>query len=153
MKAVTRLGIAAGLALSLCGCHGATTADPDLLSMAGTWTQGGQLRDQVTGDSHVHFGTFTLTQHGNRFSGTGEQSGLCTTANANHYTGPLADPAPFAVTQGTLTDRTITFQRDICRYQGTFEAGNNRAVSGTATCTYVLNGVTYNFSGEWQAYR
>jgi hypothetical protein len=137
-----------GLVGLVVGCGGNT--EPDALSMTGTWRQSGDLRDQTNGDSHIHLGTFTLTQSGAGFSGTGQQSGICS-AHAVQYTGPLADPTPFAVTNGLLSGRKVTFERDICRYQGTFEAGRNNRITGTATCTYVRNGVTYNFTGQWQA--
>lgn len=136
--------------LALGACGGADNTGPDRLSLNGRWFQSGDLKDSVSGDSHIHVGSFTLVQSGDSFEGTGEQDGQCTAA-AGEYTGPLADPAPFAVTGGQLIGREVTFHRDICDYQGHFVAGRSDLIYGTATCHYVRNGVDYAFAGQWQA--
>jgi len=135
--------------LAVVACSGNDNNGPERLSMNGNWRQSGDLRDTATGDSHIHLGTFSLVQSGDSFSGTGEQSGFCSAASVK-YTGPLADPTPFAVS-GTLVGRDVTFQRDICEYQGSFVAGQSNRITGTATCRYNRNGVDYVFAGQWQA--
>lgn len=138
------------LLLVLCGCTGEKVVAPAPLTMDGQWRQSGDLRDAVSGDSHIHIGSFTIAQSGSAFSGSGTQTGDCVTPGAAHYTGPLADPTPFSI-RGTLADRTVTFSRDICDFTGTFVAGRSDRITGTATCRYVENGVTRTFSGQWQA--
>ena len=137
--------------LAVAACSGGDTTGPERLSLNGTWSQSGDLKDSVTGDSHIHVGTFALSQSGDNFSGTGEQSGLCSTSASTTYTGPLADPAPFAVAGGVLVNRDVTFHRDICDYQGHFVTGRTDRLNGTATCHYNRNGVDYTFTGQWQA--
>jgi hypothetical protein len=138
------------LALAL-ACAGSNTGpDPNDLSLAGKWRQSGDLRDAATGDSHIHLGTFTLRASGDSFAGSGEQSGTCS-ASGHAYAGPLSDPTAFAVTNGLLQGRTVTFQRDICTYQGAFLDGRNDRITGTATCAFSWNGVQYRFEGQWQA--
>jgi hypothetical protein len=146
-----RLASAALLA-ALFGCGAGDNTAPPALSLSGTWRQSGDLHDATTGDSHIHLGTFALQQSADQFSGTGSQSGVCNTG-ATEYTGPLADPSEFAVTTGKLTDRTVTFQRDICDYQGSFVEGKSNRITGTMTCAYSRNGVDYVFAGQWQADR
>jgi len=137
--------------LVVAACSGSDNTGPERLTMNGTWRQSGDLRDAGTGDSHIHLGTFALAQQGDDFSGTGEQSGVCTHVSST-YTGPLADPTPFAVS-GRLTGRDVRFQSDICEYQGSFVEGRNNRITGTATCRYTQNGVDYVFAGQWQADR
>jgi hypothetical protein len=147
-----RLLAPAVLLAVLAGCGAGDTSAPPSLSLSGTWRQSGDLRDATTGDSHIHLGTFALRQSGDQFSGTGSQSGFCNTATTQ-YTGPLADPAEFAVTAGRLTDRLVSFKRDICGYQGSFVEGKSDRITGTMTCAYTRGGVDYAFSGQWQADR
>jgi hypothetical protein len=136
----------------LVACSGGDNTGPEKLSLNGSWRQSGDLKDSVTGDSHIHVGTFSLVQSGDSFSGTGEQSGYCSHA-AGTYTGPLADPAPFAVVGGQLVGREVSFHRDICDYQGHFVAGRSDVIYGTVTCRYTRNNVDYAFSGQWQAHK
>lgn len=124
--------------------------------MTGTWTQSADLRDLANNQRHINYGVFSLLQSGDDFSGDGSQGidAFCTAANATKYTGPLADPAAFPVT-GTLTGREVSFTRTdatvSCTYQGSFVEGRNDRMTGTATCSYVQNGVNYSFAGQWQA--
>jgi hypothetical protein len=121
-------------------------------SMTGTWRQTGELRDSLTGDSHVHFGTYNLGQTGDSFTGVGQQSGVCTGTHGS-YTGPLSDNVPFPVTEGHIVGSTVSFKTNVCSFTGSFEDGNSNRISGTGTCSYALNGTTYHFAGQWQADR
>ena len=133
-------------------CASDESTAPKPLTLTGTWQQSAHLVDGVNGDSHAHIGTFALVQSGENFDGSGEQTGLCSTATT-HYTGPLSDETPFAISGGTIIGRSVAFQRDICQYSGTFVAGRNDRITGTATCAFSSNGKTYHFSGGWQADR
>lgn len=147
-----RHGSLASAALLAAACAGADTTSPKPLTLNGTWQQSAHLVDQVNGDSHAHLGTFALVQSGDSFGGTGSQSGLCSTATT-HYTGPLADETPFTITGGSIVGRAVSFQRDICQFTGSFVAGRDDRMTGTATCSYSANGKTFQFSGGWQADR
>ncbi len=147
-----RLFAPAVLLVTLAACAAGDTGAPPSLSLSGTWRQSGDLHDATTGDSHIHLGTFDLRQAADQFGGTGAQTGICNTATTQ-YTGPLADPTEFAVTTGRLTDRLVSFRRDICAYQGSFANGRSDRITGTMTCAYTSNGVDYVFSGQWQADR
>ncbi len=148
-----RFGSFASMALLVASaCATGDTTAPKPLTLSGTWQQSAHLVDDVNGDSHAHLGTFALVQSGESFDGTGEQSGLCSTANS-HYTGPLADETPFTITGGTIVGRSVSFQRDICQFSGSFVPGRDDRMTGTATCSYSANGKSYNFSGGWQADR
>jgi hypothetical protein len=132
-------------------CGGPSAAAPDY-TMTGTWRQSGDLRDSVTGTSHIHEGTYTLAQSGDGFAGTGRQWGACGGAHGS-FIGPLAEDVPFPVTEGRVVGTTVSFKTNICSFTGSFENGNPRRITGTATCSYVQDGTTYNFAGEWQADR
>ncbi len=144
--------LAALTLLAATACASGDGTSPKPLTLSGTWQQSAHLVDEVNGDSHAHLGTFALVQSGENFGGTGEQSGLCSTATT-HYTGPLADETPFTITGGTIVGRDVSFQRDICQFTGSFVAGRDDRMTGTATCSYTANGKTYQFSGGWQADR
>jgi hypothetical protein len=137
----------------LAGCSGSNGPSADAFTMTGSWEQGGQLQDQVTGDTHYHLGTFNFTQIGNQFSGTGQQSGLCHTASNATYQGPLSAPAPFVVVNGRVSGTSVSFDRDICHYTGAFASGNPNKIDGQATCSYTRLGTTYTFTGTWGAAR
>lgn len=145
----TRLALLA--LIGVAACSGGDNTGPDRLSMNGNRFQSGDLKDSVSGDSHIHVGSFTLVQSGDSFGGTGEQSGFCSTTAAGTYTGPLADPAPFDVVGGQLVGREVSFYRDICDYQGHFVDGRSDEIFGTATCHYTRNNMAYTFTGQWQA--
>lgn len=138
--------------LAAVACASGDTTSPKPLTLSGTWQQSAHLVDDINGDSHAHLGTFALVQSGESFDGTGEQSGLCSTATT-HYTGPLADETPFTITGGTVVGRSVSFQRDVCQFTGSFVPGRNDRMTGTATCSYSANGKTYHFTGGWQADR
>ncbi len=134
-------------------CGSGTDTQSQPLTLEGTWTQSAHLVDSVHGDDHAHFGSYAFAQAaGGGYTGTGQQDGLCSGAGT-HYTGPLADTTTFQITNATLSGRTVSFQRDICSFSGSFVAGRNDRITGTATCAYTRNGVDYSFSGGWQADR
>lgn len=134
-------------------CSSGTDTQSQPLTLEGTWTQSAHLVDTAHGDDHAHFGTYAFVQaNSGGYTGTGQQDGLCTAAG-QHYTGPLADTTTFQITSAVLTDRQVTIQRDICTFSGSFVAGRNDRITGTATCAYTRNGVNYTFTGGWQADR
>ena len=142
----------AAVGLLALGCGAKDPGGPPSYALTGTWEQGGDFRDSTNNQSHIHLGSFTLTQIGSDFSGTGEQSGLCHTAQGS-YTGPLADPTPFAVSAGKVIATSVSFDTPICHYQGGFDHGNPDKLVGNATCTYTRQGVVYHFAGTWGANR
>ncbi len=144
--ALTLLG-----ALSACSSGQSTAPQP--LTLTGEWEQSLNVTDPVNGDSHISAGRFVLQQNGASFQGTGQQSGFCNTAHGATYTGPLADPTPFAISNGVVTADAVSFDRDICTYTGAYSAGNSNRIKGTVTCHYIRNGIAYNFSGPWGADR
>jgi hypothetical protein len=149
------LALTLALTLPLLGFAGACRTDttaPASTSLTGAWRQSGDLRDQVHGQSHIHLGTFTFSQAGTDFSGSGQQSGICHNA-AGDFTGPLADPAPYQISSGHVAATTVSFDAGICHYQGSFENGNRNRMTGTASCNYTDKGVSYTWAGQWQADR
>jgi hypothetical protein len=145
------MSIACVLAIGLAGCGSNATA-PQKYTLEGSWIQSGSFADTVNQQTHVHLGSFSLTQTGDAFAGTGEQSGVCNSSQG-HYAGPLASGLVFPVTDGHISGQTVTFKTVLCRYTGTFENGNPSRITGTGSCSYALNGVQYSFSGQWQMYR
>ena len=105
---------ALGLLGALSACSGSQTTAPQSLTLTGEWEQSLNVTDPINGDSHISAGRFVLQQAGASFQGTGQQSGYCNTAHGATYTGPLADPAPFAISNGVVTGDAVSFERDIC---------------------------------------
>jgi hypothetical protein len=140
------------LSLSLLGCRGATDNSPNY-SLTGNWRQSADMRDDASGDSHIHLGSYRLAETGQSFSGSGSQTGTCSSTAHGSYTGPLSDGAPFQVTNGLVNAMQVTFKTNICSYQGSFENGNPNRITGTGTCSYTLNNISYTFTGTWQADR
>ena len=141
------------LSLSLFGCKASTDNTPNY-SLTGTWRQSGSFTDAATGDTHIPLGQYRLSQVGENFSGTGHQEGVCNSPAHGNYTGPLSDGQPFNVTNGLVSAmHQVSFKTNLCTLQGSFENGNPNRMTGTGTCDYVLNNVSYHFTGTWQADR
>jgi len=148
-RTVILLLAAAGLIIA-CSQKGGT--DPQDFTLSGDWWQSGHLTDAVNGVSHVHEGYFNLNQSGTQFAGSGQNFGLCHNASGN-YEGPLADSTAYQVSAGSVTGQQLTFKTNLCTYTGSFENGNPNRITGTATCAYVDNGVSFAFTGGWLANR
>lgn len=137
------------LVLAVISCSGSDSSGPDSLSLSGSWRQSADLRS--TTDTLIPIGSFDLVQSGDTFSGEGQQFPGCAPSSASAHESPIVEEAPFAITNGVLNGRTVTFQRDICEYTGTFVDGRNDRITGTASCTYTKGGIDYTFTGQWQA--
>jgi hypothetical protein len=141
---------AAVLALALVACHSSTAPGRD---MTGLWQQSGLLTDVITGDSHIHDGTFTLVQRdGEAFDGTGSQGGVCSHAGSN-YQGPLTDGVPFQVLNGRAFGDSVEFSTPLCHFVGHFTDEDRTGMRGAASCSFNWNGQDYQFEGQWHAYR
>jgi hypothetical protein len=138
------------LVLVIAACAGGDGGGPETLSLTGSWRQSADLRSAATGDTLIPIGSFELVQSGDAFSGEGQQFPGCVASTTSHNS-PIADEEPFAITGGMLSGRTVTFQRDVCEYSGTFAEGRNDRITGTATCAYSRDGTDYLFTGQWQA--
>jgi hypothetical protein len=136
----------------IAACSQKSGTDPQDFTLSGNWWQSGHLTDAVNGVSHVHEGYFYLNQAGAEFAGSGQNFGLCHNASGD-YEGPLADSTAYPVSEGAVDGQQISFKTNLCTYSGSFENGNPNRITGTATCGYVENGVTYVFAGGWQANR
>lgn len=136
------------LVLAIAACSGSDGNGPDTPNLTGSWRQSADLRS--TSDTLIPIGSFDLVQSGDSFSGEGQQFPGCV-ASATSHESPIADEAPFAITNGVLNGRTVSFKRDICEYTGTFAEGRNDRITGTATCAYTKGGTDYLFTGQWQA--
>jgi hypothetical protein len=124
-------------------------------TIEGQWRQSGDLRDVLTGDSHIHIGTFNLRLSPEGFGGVGQQeSDWCATAATGEaYIGPLANPQPFAITEGRVEGDSVWFRSPTCEFAGQFTDDRHWRMTGTAACTVVQAGKTFEFTGQWQADR
>lgn len=130
-------------------CGGGDGTGPSLLSLAGVWNYSETLTDQPHSISCNDAGTISVTQSNSTFTGTFTQTGLCTGPG-----GSVDNSGSGAVTGGQISGSNVSFQVPFCQYQGSLSGGNppNR-MTGTLSCSFQEAGVTYNFSGTWQASR
>jgi len=149
MKSAYLLLLGASL---LAACSQKSGPDPQDFTLSGNWWQSGHLTDAGNGVSHVHEGYFYLNQSGTQFAGSGQNFGLCHNASGD-YEGPLADTTAYQVSAGAVNGQQISFKTNLCTYTGSFEHGNPNRITGTANCAYVDNGVSFAFTGGWQANR
>ena len=79
--------MAVALTPGLIGGLVACSSQPEApsLSIVGTWDQGARLEDAANRQTHIHTGYFSFDQKGDGFSGSGQQSPLCT------YEGVMSD--------------------------------------------------------------
>jgi len=136
-----------GSALAACG--GGDGTGPGLLSLGGSWSYSETLTDQVHSISCNDAGTVNITQTNSTFTGTFNQTGLCTGPG-----GSADNSGSGSVTGGQVNGSNVSFQVPFCQYQGTASGGNppNR-MTGTLSCSTQESGTTFNFSGTWQASR
>jgi hypothetical protein len=100
---------------------------------------GARLEDAVNQQTHIHTGYFSFEQKGSGFSGTGQQSGLCTSTAHGDYTGPLANDAPFAIREGIQSGDHVSFKTDLCTYEGTLSADADH-IDGTTAAAIAMAG-------------
>jgi hypothetical protein len=60
----------------------------------------------VNQQAHIHTGYFTFKQKGAGFAGTGQQTGLCTSALHGDYVGPLANGIAYEIREGVQIARS-----------------------------------------------
>ena len=143
------LALALCVGVGACSSEGATA--PASLAIVGLWNQGANLRDTVNNQTHIHTGYFSFAQEGVGFAGTGEQSGFCS-GPSGHYEGPLADGARYDIVDGVQDGSHVSFKSNLCSYEGTLSE-DNAHIAGTASCSYVENGVNFVWAGDWLANR
>jgi hypothetical protein len=137
--------------ISMTGCSPESGTSPASLAIVGLWNQGANLRDTVNNQTHIHTGYFSFAQEGVGFAGTGEQSGFCS-GPSGHYEGPLANGARYDIVDGVQDGSHVSFKSNLCSYEGTLSE-DNAHLAGTASCSYVENGVNFVWTGDWLANR
>ena len=144
-------GLALGLLVVLGSCTHEHPTSSSPLSVAGSWTQGARLSETTHNQTHIHTGSFSFAQHGDAFTGSGQQSGLCHDASGD-YAGPLATGAVFQITEGVQRGAKVRFKTALCSYEGLVSA-DGAHMSGTASCSYLDGGVRFSWAGDWLADR
>ena len=137
-------------AVAACSSREAATS-PSQFSMAGIWNQGARLADTTLKQTHIHTGYFFFDQEGGSFAGTGQQSGFCHSETGD-YVGPLATGLNYDITQGVQHGRNVSFQTDLCSYEGVMTA-DGAHINGTARCEYTDQGLHFVWTGDWLANR
>jgi hypothetical protein len=142
--------VAVGTLLYACSAQDSTSPAP--LGIVGQWNQGARLTDPVNHQTHTHTGYFTFKMKGAGFEGTGQQSGLCTSAAHGDYVGPLANGVAYQIGDGLQSGDHVSFKSDLCTYEGTLSA-DGQHIDGTARCAYSEGGVDFVWTGDWLANR
>lgn len=115
--------------------------------VAGTWYLTEETTDETLQITCHDTATVTLTQTGETFTGTTEQSGTCDTSS-----GPVDHSGAFQLTDGSAVGTDIAFTEPgdpTCAYTGTvtdFPASN---AGGNLTCS----GGGFSFTGDWSLSR
>lgn len=133
-------------------CSAQDSTSPAPLGIIGQWDQGARLEDTANQQTHIHTGYFSFEKKGAGFSGTSQQSGLCSSAAHGDYTGPLANGIPFEIRDGVQSGNQVSFRSDLCTYEGTLSADGEH-IDGTARCAYSEGGVDFIWTGDWLANR
>jgi hypothetical protein len=149
---VTRVALPL-LSLALLACHDQAPTLPPAID--GQWRQSGDFHDVLTGDGHIHVGSFTFRQLASGFGGEGQQTtDWCThAATGEAYVGPLANTAPYPILDGRIVGDAVSFRSPVCQFAGRFTDERHWRMTGSAECTVVQDGTTYRYAGLWQADR
>jgi hypothetical protein len=106
------------------------------------------MTDAAHGLSCTAVGTAALTQSGDQFSGTVDQVGTCSGPG-----GTIDNSGTGSITGGQISGSDLSFQALACQYEGSVSGNPANQLTGTSTCTLAEAGVTYTFTGQWQAGR
>lgn len=141
------------LAATFIGCGGGDGGGPTdpttTPNIAGTWNFSATLNDTQHSISCNNSGSMNLSQNGTTFTGTFNQQGTCSGPG-----GSFDNPATGSISGGQINGRSISFQVPFCQYNGTLGSGANpNTVSGGGNCTLIEQGITFNFTANWQASR
>jgi hypothetical protein len=138
------------LALSLlaCGSDAGTNPSP-VANLTGVWTYSRNLSSAAAGASCIFTGSVTLAQSGTSFNGEGPATSVCTDALGNIST--TSGTSPFV--GGQVNGQQVTFSIGVCSATGTISGSPANRMSGSESCPIASGGVTYIFTGPWQASR
>ena len=115
-------------------------------NIAGFWNFSETLNDNVHSISCNNSGTFNISQSGSTFGGTSTQTGTCTGP------GGVADNSgSVTISNGQISGNRISFREPFCQYEGTISGSPPNRLSGTSSCSVSEAGVTFNFTGSWEA--
>lgn len=126
-------------AVILAACGGNPAAPPPPPTITGSWALTYSVTSAVYMETCQVQGTLTLVQTGAQVSGTGTETGVCSTLTGSF---PFSDGFNVA---GTFVDPIATLATNGgCFLTGTLSK-DTKELDGTATCQ--------SFSGTWQAIR
>jgi hypothetical protein len=152
MKRILSLLIVAGM-MAACGDDsggGGSPTEPQVLSIAGTWTFSDNMSNAASGISCTATGTVTISQSGTNFTGSvTATTGVCTDSFGN----AIDNTGTQSLTGGQISGNSVSFQLPFCQYNGTVSGNPANAMSGTQTCTLDVGGISYQFTGTWQGSR
>lgn len=144
-KMLKRIGVVAVVALAGCGDSG--PSGPQIPDLSGApWTFSSSMSASQFGISCNATGTATFSQSGSTFTGTVAQDGSCSGPG-----GTIDNSGTSQITGGQIDGNQLSFQVPFCSYSGTISGSNQ--MSGTSQCSIQEQGVTVNFTGQWQASR
>ncbi len=127
-------------ALAACGSDDGTTPSRPAANVNGIWDFTEILVDQSVGLTCNDTGSYVFAQTDDAFSGTSGQVGTCTQGGNAFSNNSDQD----AVTSGSVSDTTLTFNVGGCVYRGEAAGDPPSQITGTATCGLTL-------TGTWQA--
>ncbi|MGQ0767268.1 MAG: hypothetical protein ACT4OZ_16590 [Gemmatimonadota bacterium] len=132
--------------ISAAACGGESTG-PAVLAIDGRWTFNETFADTPNRISCTNTASITITQTGDRFTGTNVQTGTCTDPM-----GTFDNSGTFQLREGRVAGTTITWRDDsdpACNYTGAITGSPPDRMSGTLRCA----GSGLNLIGTWQAMR
>ncbi len=136
------------LAILVLSCSG-DGSGPGVPAISGRWNYREIFRDELHLITCVDTGTYDIVQSGATFTGTYLQTGTCRTPS-----GPADNRARGTVEGGRIVGLTVRFLAPpCCEYEGLLMGSPPNGVAGRGVWTLQAAGVTYNFSGTWEANR
>lgn len=144
-------GVAAGSASITASAEGkigtAAIVVLNPIAIVGIWDFTERFTDTQHGITCSDTGSYVFTQTGARFSGSSEQVGTCSGPN-----GPFDNALLGQVTSGRIAaDSSISFVVDVCQYAADVTGTPPNHMAGTLSCSAVIFGVLYTFTGTWEA--
>ncbi len=131
-------------AIVLAACSGSDSTGPSSTGVSGNWKFQELLSASGIGLTCADSAAITLTQTGQTFTGTYNQTGVC---SANGQSGP--NDGTGNITNGRVSGDSVVFNEDNCAYTGTFKGSPATSMTGTVSCPDSSTGTLLNIGGTW----
>lgn len=135
-----------GSVFGLAAC-GDDPAAPEVLNIGGNWSYTESISNSSISFSCQNEGTMTINQDESNFTGSVNQTGVCTDGQGNTYD----NSGSGSIGGGQISGEQVSFSAGGCDYNGSISGSPPNRLSGSVSCTVAISGTNYVFTGTFTA--